>query len=207
MSRQDWYRNAIWNDDIAAAFESKLRRARSKEQYLRIQACTLTESHPEIAHSLLDRYFELPNQFDAAQAHVDRANAFLARGKVHEAVSAYEGALVREAIFPNLRTQAYIELPYLVATRKIHSHYFRAQSLLDEHKERLMFAVDHFKWNAAQALITHALGKFDMTHKFARAALDAASQEHSGFRYHPTVGLIPNTLAEVHERIRRMCDA
>lgn len=207
MSRHDWYRNATWNEEVAAAFELKLCRARAKAQYLRIQACTISESHPEVAHLLLDRYFQLPDQFDAAQAHVDRANAFIAQGKVHEALSAYEGALAHEAAFPNLRTQAYIEFPYLVATREVHSQFPRARSLLDEHKGRLMFAVDNFKWNAAQALIARALDEVDVTYRLARAALEAASQGHSGFRYHPTVGLIPNTLAEVQERMRRMCDA
>ena len=78
--------------DEVQAFDEKLRRARRKEQYLRIQACTLARSHPEVALKLLDRYFELQDDFDHAQAHVDRATALLALGRVGEALAAYEGS-------------------------------------------------------------------------------------------------------------------
>lgn len=56
MARGDWFRNSNWNDAIETAFFAKLRRARSKAQYLKIQACTLAEKHPEVALRLLDQY-------------------------------------------------------------------------------------------------------------------------------------------------------
>ena len=85
----EWFRNTTWNASIERAFDDKLRRARRKEQYLRIQACTLARLHPDVALKLLDRYFALPNDFDHAQAHVDRATAYLALGRVAEALTAY----------------------------------------------------------------------------------------------------------------------
>src|SRR5262245_14257718 len=91
----DWFRNTRWNASIEQAFDDKLRRARRKEQYLRIQASMLARSHPDAALALLARYFELPNDFDHAQAHVDRATAYLALGRVADAVGAYEAALER----------------------------------------------------------------------------------------------------------------
>ena len=71
----DWFRNTTWNASVEQAFDDKLRRARRQEQYLRVQVCTLARSHPDVALKLLDRYFALPNDFDHAQAHVDRASA------------------------------------------------------------------------------------------------------------------------------------
>jgi len=53
MSRDDWFRNRTWSDKIASQFEAKLKRARRKGQYIRIQACTLAEEHPEVALQLL----------------------------------------------------------------------------------------------------------------------------------------------------------
>ena len=67
MSAEDWFRNRDWNDKIEAAFYEKLRRARRKEQYLRIQACILADSCPKVALKLLDEYFELKDDFDHAQ--------------------------------------------------------------------------------------------------------------------------------------------
>jgi tetratricopeptide (TPR) repeat protein len=207
MGRDDWFRNTAWDDAIAAAFEAKLWRARSKEQYLRIQAGTLADARPDIAHALLDRYFGLPDQFDAAQAYVDRARAYLAQSRLEEALIAYESALAREEEHPNLLTVAYIELPYLVATRTVEKRYSQARELLAKHKHRLMFPVDHFKWNAAQALIARALGQADSPYQHAKAALEAAERDHSGFRYHAGVGLVGDSLSEVRDRLRRLCDA
>jgi hypothetical protein len=90
MSADDWFRNATWNEAIASAFEAKLRRAKRKEQYLRIQASMLARTSPAVAHALLDRYFELTDDYDHAQAHVDRASAYVAEERVEEAVASYD---------------------------------------------------------------------------------------------------------------------
>jgi len=82
VASDDWFRNKTWDAATASVFEEKLRRARKKEQYLRIQASTIARTYPDVAHSLLDRYFELSDDFDHAQAHVDRAMAFLAQSKL-----------------------------------------------------------------------------------------------------------------------------
>ena len=207
MSRDDWYRNTEWNARISQEFEAKLARARRKEQYLRIQACTLAEIHPNVALSLLERYFALPDQFDAAQAHVDRATAFLAQAKIDDALSAYESALVREAEFPNLKTHAYLNLPFEIATRKLKERFPQAIKLLEEHKDRMMFAVDFFKWNSSHAIIACELDQSSDSREYAKAALQAADRDHSGFRYHPDVGLVKGSLSEIHARMRRLSEA
>jgi hypothetical protein len=207
MSSDNWFRNTEWSETIASEFEAKLRRARRKEQYLRIQACTLAPSRPDVAHLLLDRYFEMQDDFDHAQAHVDRATAYLSEGKIEQAIASYEAAVQREAEFPNLRTQAYVELPYLVAVNGLVNHYDRAVEILDTYQDRLMFAVDHFKWNAAQAIIAHARCNAASAKSYAKAALSAAERDNSGFRYHPTVGLVQRSNSEVQTLLRRLCDA
>lgn len=132
MSRDDWFRNTHWNGTIAELFEEKLRRARRKGQYLRIQASTLCECNPVVALGLLDRYFAQGDErFDEAQAYVDRASALLALGRTDEAVESYEEALRTESRMPNLLTQAYIELPYLIAVRGIRARNGRALEVLE----------------------------------------------------------------------------
>jgi tetratricopeptide (TPR) repeat protein len=187
---EDWFRNETWNAGIARRFEEKLGRARRKEQYLRIQACMLAPTHPEVALQLLDRYFSMADKFDHAQAYVDRATAYKALGRIEDAADAYEAALAREAEFPNLQTQAYLELPVLVATEGLRSRFDRAIAILDEKADRRMFPVDHFLWHAARALIALSRGDRAAAAPHARAALEAASKDHSGFRYHPSVGLV-----------------
>jgi tetratricopeptide (TPR) repeat protein len=202
----DWFRNTTWDDAIEKVFNKKLRRARRKEQYLRIQACTLARSHPEVALKLLDRYFELHDDFDHAQAHVDQATALLSLGRVDDALAAYEAALSREAVFPNLQTQAYIELPYIVATRGVREQYERVLELLCRHESRLMFPVDHFRWHTAHALITAATGgEAGAVRTHAERALEAASRDHSGFRYHPSVGLVTPQYESVVKKLEALC--
>lgn len=204
----DWFRNLTWNDSIERAFYEKLRRAkRNGFQHLRIQASTLARSHPEVALKLLDRYFALPENFDRAQAFVDRATALLALGRVDEAILAYDSALAREASFPNLRTQAYLDLPYLIATQRKRSLYDRALEILKEHQTRLMFAIDFFLWNAVHALIALDLQKPEAAKPFAERALEAAARKDSGLRYHPSAGLVTEQYADVIEKLRRCSTA
>jgi tetratricopeptide (TPR) repeat protein len=203
MSTAEWFRNPVWNDQVSAAFEAKLNRARRKEQYLRIQASTLAERRPEIAHLLLDRYFQMPDQFDAAQAHVDRAKAYVAQNFLSEAIAALERALSREAEFPQSRTQAFIDLPFLVARRGVRERYARARQLLEQHRDRVMFPVDIFKWNTACALIARDLG--EPARDFAQAAPQAAQTKQSGFRDHQEVGLVGTSLHDVEQQMQRLC--
>ena len=208
MSRDDWFRNTRWNPEIAEQFEAKLRRARRKGQYIRIQACTLAEREPVVALGLLDRYFaQSDERFDDAQAHVDRATALLALDRPDEAIDAYEAALKTEAKVPNVLTQAYIELPYLICVREIRDHYSRAHELLETHRTRLAFPVDHFKWNAAQAIIAGSSGRQAKARKFAGAALEFAAKAHSGFRYHAKIGLVSEEHREALRLLRAYCDS
>jgi len=186
----DWFRNGDWNDGVARRFEEKLRRARRKEQYLRIQACILASTHPEVALALLDRYFSMSDKFDHAQAHVDRATALKALDRVEDAADAYEAALAREAEFPNLKTQAYLELPVLIAVEGLLSRFDRALVVLEQQADRRTFPVDHFMWHAAHALIMSSRGERAGAQPHAQSALEAASKDHSGFRHHPSVGLV-----------------
>jgi tetratricopeptide (TPR) repeat protein len=200
----EWFRNTTWNASVEQAFNDKLHRARRQEQYLRIQACTLAGSHPDVALKLLDRYFALPNDFDHAQAHVDRATAYLALGRVADALAAYEDALARESVFPKLQTEAYIAFPYLVATRSVREQYARALELLLEHQSRLMFPVDHFRWHTARALIAAAALDPKTAKTHSQQALEAGAREHSGFRHHSSVGLVKKQYDEVVKQLEAL---
>jgi hypothetical protein len=203
-----WFRNTTWNDSIEHAFNEKLRRARGQgPQYLRIQASTLTRSHPAVALKLLDRYFQLPDHFDRAQAYVDRATALLALGRIDDAILAYEDALAREATLPNFRTRACLDLPYLIATRAIRNSYDRALEILNAHRKDVTFPIDVFMWNATHALIAMDLGNLAFAKPYAEGALEAANRKDSGFQYHPSVGLVTEQHAQVVQKLKDCCAA
>jgi tetratricopeptide (TPR) repeat protein len=207
MARHDWYRNTNWNSDIESAFFTKLARAKHKFQYLRIQASILAESHPQIALRPLDQYFGLGANFDRALAHVHRATAHLSLGELERAVEEYETALAVEASHPNFGTRAVFELPLLIAERRIEARYARALELLQRCRPKILFHVDHFCWNAAQALINRAVGKPVEAREYARAALEAASHGNSGMRYHPTVGIVGDRYDPIRRELARMVES
>jgi len=201
MPRDDWFRHTDWNEEIEAAFFQKLRRARDKSQYLRIQASTIAGHIPEVALRLLDEYFALGDHFDKAQAHYDSASAYLALGDVEHAIAAFEAALAREEQYPRLLTYAYLDLPFLIASHRIEPRYVQALELLERHRARLTFPVDHFRWHAAHALILSAQARAASAREHARLALAAAAKEQSGFRYHPTVGLVGTNYEDIRNQL------
>lgn len=208
MSRDHWYRSAAWDSKIEAAFEARLKRVRSKEQYLRIQALCLTQSHPEVALRLLDRYFALGKDFvDCSAAHESRAEAYLALGRTDEAIVSYEAALKREAEFPNVKTNVSVKYPFLVASRNLRQHFARALQILETNCDDVAFPVNRFRLHAARALIQAEFGSAHEARSSARLALEAAAELKSEFRYHQELGLVSEKDADVICRLRKYCDA
>jgi tetratricopeptide (TPR) repeat protein len=193
LSRDDWFRNEVWNSEIESAFETKLRRARNKTQYLRLQAGHLTKSSPEAALALISRYFDEGGDISSASAHEVRALAYVRLGKIPEALDAYEAALRREREFPNWRTRAFIDLPKLIVDLQLTDEYPRALELLEQAKPQLVFAVDRYTWAGATGLILYEQGQTAEAQALAKEALSAATATDSGFRYHPDVGLVQST--------------
>jgi len=201
----EWFRNKTWNEAIEQAFDAKLSRARRKEQYLRIQASTLACTYPKVCLKLLERYFTLEDNFDHAQAYVDMAVALLTLERLDAAIAAYEAALARESVFPKLQTQAYLDLPFVVATCALRDKYDRALHLLDLYKSRLIFPVDRFRWHVANALIAADSNEAETAREHAMFALEAAACDHSGFRYHPSIGLVPSRYGDVMRKMAALC--
>ena len=207
MGARAWSPSSTWSESIAAAFEERLRRARHKSQYLRIQAHALAASQPKVALNLLERYFSLEENFDMAQAHCDRAVALAALERPDDAVAAYEAALAREATYPHVKTEAYVDLPYLVATHKLSFYYARAQDVLETFAVRLVFPIEHFKWHAANAIISAAKSSFALASSEAKMALTHAARTRSGFARHPELGLVGAAHQTIIRTLEVLADA
>jgi len=207
MGRDDWYRNTFWSPVISSEFEAKLQRARKKAQYLNIQAGVLAKSEPTVALELLERYFEEDDEFFQAPAHVNRASALLTLGRLADAVAAYEAALAHEHKFASVRTRAFLELPYLIATHGITARFEQAIQLLDSSWDQLVFPIDRFMANATLAIISDsAPDGAKAAESYARSALQASTAELSGLPYHPDVGLVDGGEAAVIATLNRIVE-
>ena len=203
MSRGDWFRHTDWNPEVEADFERHFRRARDKVQPLKIQAVVLADTHPEVALRLLKRYFESGDTLFLADAFCTQARACLALGDIAGAVDSYRAAVSREAAFPQMKTNSFVEYPLLVAERGLADHYADALRVLAVRREDVAFPVQRFMWHAARALILFAQGESIQAEREARMALATADESSSGFRYHQSLGLVGNWYRELRERLRR----
>lgn len=192
MSRGDWFRNSEWSPDRAAVFYAKLSKARSsnKAQYLRIQACHLSRTHPRTALELLDQYFSLGDHFDDAPAYLDQAHAFLALGLESDALRSLELALAREAEFPGMRTEAALEFALLVSTRRYRDKYEASRVLLTDRSRRWIFPLQLFKLESSLALMNADLGFEEAARNHASRALALAEAKQSGLSHHAGLGLV-----------------
>lgn len=207
MGRHDWYQQKEWSPEIEIAFFKQLKRARNgKPQYLRVQASNLTETYPDVSLRLLNLYFEYDDHFDLALGYAHAARAYLALDRIEDAISSYEAALKREEAYPRMGSRAWIELPYLIATKKVRARFDDALKLLDAKRNKVVFPIDHYYWNASMALILSAYKSIKEARQFAVAAIDAAKKENSGFRYHPDVGLFSDNLVNepAHREVKRI---
>ena len=184
---RDWFRNKNWNAEVAASFDAKLKRARDKQQYLRIQASYLAGGQPEVALALLDRYFALGDHFDMAAAFVDQSTAHLARRDTDAALHSLQRALARERERPNLQTQARCAYADLVVSEPRPDLFDDVLAVLDEKQGDITFPVDKFVWHAVRAIIYDVRG-VPAARQAAVSALRLAEVTSSGFDRHPTSG-------------------
>ena len=207
---KEWFRRTRWSAADEEDFNRRLARSRAQRraQYLRIQALHLTEAAPprfDVALALLDRLItEYPDNLQLAQAHLQRAECLVILGRIEEGIAAFRSALATEREFPHSRTAAYLCFAYFVATSNMERLHDEALDVLEEFGHEEMFPREIFLHNAALALIAHATGESSVAREAAARALTAASQSQSGFRYHPTVGLVEQADPTVTARLNKL---
>ncbi len=207
MAKEDWYRNTEWNSSIETAYRAKLSRTRGmRPQYLQIQASLLAKKYPDAALGLIDEYFQTYSDFVVPSAFCARADAYISLGRVDEAVVAYKKALEWEEAHPNFITNARIDLPTLIAEKRLETEYDYALSVLTERFK----PSDHswpsmrYYWNGCCSLITYERGQKSEAREFAERALRAAAETESPFRYHRSMGLVKETTDDFGQRLKRI---
>lgn len=209
MAEQEWFRCENWNAKVEELFFSKLQRARTqRDQYLVIQALTLSRKHPEAALQLVEHYFATKkSDFEDLRALLAKAGALTSKDLIAEAVETFKAILSLEKERPSQKSRAFVDLPYLVASKQLVDEYPFALSILEERSKDVMFPADLFMWHASLSLIREASGDQEAAIVHAGKALDAAQVKKSGFQFHSKLGLVGEQYAHGVAAMRRIYKA
>ncbi len=182
MPPQQWYQNSAWDAETEKAFLARLTGEREhRDQYLALQALSLAPNHPQAALRLASLYFDTrTDDLEDVSALLARARAYRVVGPLERCIESYKAVIRRELTFPDRRTDAFVELPYLVALSGAEADYAYAVRVLDEGLERVLSGAQRFQWNAAYALIALARGNRSAASGYARVALEAADLDDAG---------------------------
>jgi tetratricopeptide (TPR) repeat protein len=210
---KDWFRNSTWSPSDKGEFEGRLQQARPEQrpQYLRIQAVHLAETGREDllppAIELLERLLaEYPDSLEVASAQHLRARCHGRMGETLKAVEAYRAAIETERRHQNVRTDAVLDFALFVGEQKLESLFDEVDPLLDAHVAELRpLPVQRFKFHAARALLAENRDRGKARGE-AYLALTEAEVTHSGFRYHPAVGMVGHDQEALQARLQAIVD-
>jgi len=209
----DWFRSRAWSPERRDAFFKRLNRVRkpgAQAQYVRIQAYYLFDRRSprklQAALELLDDLFtKYPDPAELAAGFLLRADCLVALGRDEEALSAFRQAVQTELDEPTYHCFAWLHFGWFVVERSLGDRYLEVRKLLATYrKEYGDLLIKHkYMFNAIAALLAHDQGKRARARIHAARALALAKEKHSGFAYHPTVGLVQNTKNSVHARLEK----
>lgn len=195
----EWYRKTTWSEGDQSDFFDRLKRSRTvgnKAQYLRIQASHLEAvGSPELlraAQMLLEKILtDFPDELQLASAYSQKASCLAKLGELDDAINCYRLVFDTQRRLPRIQTYAHVEFGRLVVANKMTHLFDEVLAILVEFDIKgVEFPKDVFQKFGILAIIGAQRGEIEKAKEFARTAIEAASQIHSGFRYHPTVGLV-----------------
>jgi tetratricopeptide (TPR) repeat protein len=212
----DWFRRKTWTEADRKEFFVRLQRSRGadrKAQYLRIQAVELLSTPTsegvaaafELTEILLRDY---PERSELALAHKIRGECFEANGKFCEAIEEYRHSMQAQRDYPNSLTGVHLSFACLIAIKELRDQYQEALSVLAEFGKRDDF-LPYLQYQScgARALIYSRIGDHTAARHWAELALQAASAQHSGLRYHPKLGLVAEIDRQLHARLTEIASS
>jgi len=206
MANDIWYINKIWNSEIEANFEARLKRSRGsfhKAQYLRIQATCLLDSVEKttqlIGISLMERLIvEFPTEeFSTIFGHEQLGDYYLKAGDFDKAeryfrvvVDYYETKKSRSGT----SGKADLKLAETFLTEGKSVKLQEAYSIcMNYPKSQLTFNSDIFYYAELTAHICDKLKKKEEAKEFAKSAIEISKITEPQFYRHKTVGLVNAT--------------
>ena len=203
---EEWFRRTDWNAQNRDEFFRRLKRARDKSQYLKIQAVVLEDAgQHSAALELVDYYLQhhaVP--IWNSQVHGCRALALAALDNPDAAVAAFRLSLEAEREKPNVQTDSWLDFGEFVAVGARADLFDEALTVLAEFEGQrtVAFPVQRFRLHAIRAIILGASGERERARASAARALQEAAATHSGFSRHTKLGLVGQQIGRASSRER-----
>jgi tetratricopeptide (TPR) repeat protein len=218
MSKDDWYRNTKWNDQVESEFEARLKRSRgnsNKAQYLRIQASYLLDSQkPEnqkkgiqLMERVIDDYPE--ETFSTIHGHEQLGDYYLKNGNFKEAERHFR--IVTDHYHSNTRSGttglADLKLGETILLSdqedKFQEAYELSTSKFNETGGDLLMNDQKFYYATLMANLCLRMGQIDEASEYANSALQLSTIAEPQFNRHKTVGII-NADKNAIDRLKRI---
>ena len=195
---KDWYRRKTWTKADEEEFFAKLGRARKdgRAEYLKIQAIELVETKDKqllkVAESLLNKMLdEFPeDNFNKSSAFHTLGDIYKINDNLEKAIDYYKKAIDFETVYPNVRTNSYLDFSELIIKTKKADQYDFVESILLKELPGQIFPVLKYKTYSILSVISDQRDNRQQAKHFAELADKNANEETSGLRYHKYLGVV-----------------
>ncbi|WP_298529615.1 hypothetical protein [uncultured Christiangramia sp.] len=194
----EWYRRKSWTKKDEEEFFNHLNRARNynRAQYLKVKAIELIDTNDpkllEIAKSLLfkmlEEYPEEKNQISSAFKAL--GDVYRNQNSIENALKYYTKSLDFEEIYPNVRTESYLEYSELIIKTGKTDKYNFVKELILERFGTLIFPIEKYKTASILAIIYKKENDIESAMIYKNIAEENAKKENSGLTYHKYLGLV-----------------
>lgn len=212
MSRDEWYRRSTWTTEDEQEFRARLKRARSfsRPQYLRLQAIHLEQAGllDEAIQLLEEVVREYAEDGQIAWVHDHLGSCHEKAGRIDEAIQELRLSIAAQERHPYVTSKAWLELGRISVEYGVPELFDEFLKLLEKHSQgqgglaaEIHFPAERYLLSAVLALIYKARGDLARAREYAKVAVAAADLRHSGFRRHPTIGLVTDTTGGLFKSI------
>ena len=205
MSKEDWYRNTNWNDQIEAEFEARLKRSRGnyhKAQYLRIQASYLLDSDIKTVQEKGIEYMkrviaDYPEEHSSSIFGNEQLGDFYLKEKFYDKAEKYF-RIVTEYYYSETRggTSGLADLKLcetILKSEQVEKFEEAYQMATDKFKAtggNLMMNSDKYYYADLMANLCVKMKRNDEASEFAQSAIELSKITEPQFNRHKTVGIV-----------------
>lgn len=194
----EWYRRKSWTKKDKEEFFNHLNRARkyNRAQYLKVQAIELIDTNDpdllEVAKALLIQMLdEYPGEnIEISPALKALGDIYRKQNQIEKSLKFYKKSIDFEEIYPNVRTQSYLEYSELIIKTEKTDKYDFVKEIILKRLNSLIFPLEKYKTALILSIIYKKENDIKSAKIYKNIAEENANKETSGLQYHKYLGVV-----------------